>query len=79
MTIIITLLVLFVCLLGVVGLAFIFIYNSLVAAKTRVDETWRQIDVRLQNRYDLLPDLIQAVEKSGISRSRDSNKNSRAS
>jgi LemA protein len=53
--------------LGVVLLiAFILIgmYNGLVRAKTRVDETWKQIDVRLQNRYDLLPDLIQAVEKA---------------
>jgi len=51
----------------VVGLIIVFIiglYNGLVTAKTRVDETWRQIDVRLQNRYDLLPDLIQAVEKA---------------
>lgn len=51
----------------VVGLFVIYaisLYNSLVTAKTRVDETWKQIDVRLQNRYDLLPDLIQAVEKA---------------
>lgn len=40
------------------------IYNALVTAKVRVEETWKQIDVRLQNRYDLLPDLIQAVEKA---------------
>ncbi|BDQ05133.1 MAG: LemA family protein [Candidatus Dojkabacteria bacterium] len=56
--------VLVICILGLVILIVIFIYNSLVKAKTRVDETWRQIDVRLQNRYDLLPDLIQAVEKA---------------
>lgn len=52
---------------GVVLLLIIVIiglYNGLVRAKTRVDETWKQIDVRLQNRYDLLPDLIQAVEKA---------------
>ncbi len=62
--VIVTVVALFLCLFGIIGLAFIFIYNSLVTAKTRVDETWRQIDVRLQNRYDLLPDLIQAVEKA---------------
>ncbi|GIW57076.1 MAG: LemA family protein [Candidatus Dojkabacteria bacterium] len=61
--VIVTVVALSLCLFGIIGLAFIFIYNSLVTAKTRVDETWRQIDVRLQNRYDLLPDLIQAVEK----------------
>ncbi len=51
-------------LVGVVLLYGIALYNGLVTAKTRVDETWKQIDVRLQNRYDLLPDLIQAVEKA---------------
>lgn len=45
-------------------LVVISMYNGLIRAKTRVDETLRQIDVRLQNRYDLLPDLIQAVEKA---------------
>lgn len=50
--------------LGIIVVYAISIYNSLVTAKTRVDETWKQIDVRLQNRYDLLPDLIQAVEKA---------------
>lgn len=48
----------------VIGVFAISLYNGLVTAKTRVDETWKQIDVRLQNRYDLLPDLIQAVEKA---------------
>lgn len=42
----------------------IFVYNNLIKLKNRVEETWKQIDVRLQNRYDLLPDLIQAVEKA---------------
>lgn len=49
---------------GIIVLFVIGLYNGLIKAKTRVDETWRQIDVRLQNRYDLLPDLIQAVEKA---------------
>lgn len=42
----------------------IYIYNRLITLKTRVEETLKQIDVRLQNRYDLLPDLIEAVEKA---------------
>ncbi len=63
-----TMTLLIVCgILLVLGLVLVFaisLYNGLVTAKTRVEETWRQIDVRLQNRYDLLPDLIQAVEKA---------------
>ncbi len=49
--------------LGLVGY-FIYLYNSLASYKVRVEETLKQIDVRLQNRYDLLPDLINAVEKA---------------
>lgn len=50
---------------GIGGIGFVVsIYNGLVKAKNRVEETLKQIDVRLQNRYDLLPDLIQAVEKA---------------
>lgn len=59
MTLLIVLGIIIVLVLVVIGM-----YNGLVRAKTRVDETLKQIDVRLQNRYDLLPDLIQAVEKA---------------
>lgn len=58
-TLIIILVIIAVLVIWAIGM-----YNSLVTAKTRVDETWKQIDVRLQNRFDLLPDLIQAVEKA---------------
>lgn len=51
-------------LIVLLAVVIIIMYNGLVKAKTRVDETLKQIDVRLQNRYDLLPDLIQAVEKA---------------
>lgn len=61
---ILTVLICIVLVIIVLGLFVIGLYNGLVTAKTRVDETWKQIDVRLQNRYDLLPDLIQAVEKA---------------
>ena len=61
------LVIMFYSILGVLLLLvlyLIFTYNRMVSLKARVDETWRQIDVRLQNRYDLLPDLIHAVEKA---------------
>ncbi|MGQ9844584.1 MAG: LemA family protein [Spirochaetota bacterium] len=59
-----TLLVILSIVLTVIIVYVIMLYNSIVKAKIRVEETWKQIDVRLQNRYDLLPDLIQAVEKA---------------
>ncbi len=43
-------------------LAVIFIFNSLVTAKNRVDEAWSDIDVQLKRRYDLIPNLINTVK-----------------
>lgn len=40
----------------------IFIYNSLVQAKVRVDEAWSDITVQLKRRYDLIPNLIETVK-----------------
>jgi LemA protein len=38
------------------------IYNRLVAARNDVRNLWRQIDVQLKRRYDLIPNLVQAVK-----------------
>lgn len=48
--------------IGVVLLALVFIYNSLVRAKVRVDEAWSDITVQLKRRYDLIPNLVEAVK-----------------
>ncbi len=47
---------------GVILLFLIYIYNSLVKAKTRVDEAWSDITVQLKRRYDLIPNLIETVK-----------------
>ena len=49
-------------LLAVVLLAGIYLFNRLVALRTRVDNGWSQIDVQLRRRYDLIPNLVQTVE-----------------
>jgi LemA protein len=49
---------------GVVGVALatgILFYNRLVALRARVDNGWSQIDVQLRRRYDLIPNLVEAV------------------
>lgn len=39
------------------------VYNGLVKRRNRVDEGWRQIDVQLKRRYDLIPNLLEGVKK----------------
>lgn len=38
------------------------IYNALVRDRNRVDAAWSDIDVQLQRRHDLVPQLVKAVE-----------------
>ena len=40
----------------------VFAYNRLVSLRNQVDNSWRQIDVQLKRRHDLIPNLIEAVK-----------------
>ena len=44
-------------LLFVVGL-----YNKLVRLRNRSENAWAQVDVQLRRRYDLIPNLVEAVK-----------------
>jgi LemA protein len=48
--------------LGVLVVGLIAIYNSLVRANVRVDEAWSDITVQLKRRYDLIPNVVNAVK-----------------
>ena len=39
------------------------IYNRLVVLRNRVDNAYSQIDVQLQRRYDLIPNLVEVAKK----------------
>ena len=38
------------------------IYNGMVRARNRVDESWSGIDVQLKRRHDLIPNLVETVK-----------------
>ncbi|HVF75020.1 MAG TPA: LemA family protein [Acidimicrobiales bacterium] len=40
----------------------IAVYNGLIRRRNRIDEGWAQIDVQLQRRYDLIPNLVETVK-----------------
>ncbi len=40
----------------------ISMYNGLVNARNKVDNAWSQIDVQLQRRFDLIPNLVDSVK-----------------
>ena len=42
--------------------ALIGIYNSLATLRQRVKNAWSQIDVQLQRRFDLIPNLVESVK-----------------
>jgi LemA protein len=55
-----------VLILGIVAViifaAGILIYNGLVQRRLRIDEAFAQIEVQLKRRWDLIPNLIEAVK-----------------
>lgn len=55
----------FYIILGLIALLIIYgiaVYNRLIKLKNRVENAWSQIDVQLQRRHDLIPNLIETVK-----------------
>ena len=51
--------------LGVIAVLVIYliiIYNGLVALRNRIENGFSQIDVQLQRRYDLIPNLVETAK-----------------
>ena len=48
--------------LALVGLWLVGAYNSLIGLKNQVANAWKQIDVQLKRRHDLIPNLVGTVK-----------------
>lgn len=48
--------------IGIIVIWAILAYNGLVTLRNQVENAWRQIDVQLKRRYDLIPNLVNAVK-----------------
>lgn len=55
------LIVLVVLVVAILGYA-IAVYNGLISVKNAVESSWRQIDVQLKRRHDLIPNLVNSVK-----------------
>lgn len=55
-------LIVIVAIVVILAIALIGMYNNLVRMRNRVDNAWAQIDVQLQRRLDLIPNLVETVK-----------------
>jgi LemA protein len=55
------LIILIVVVVVIIG-GFILLYNGLQQKRLRVSEAWSQIEVQLKRRWDLIPNLVSAVQ-----------------
>jgi len=40
----------------------VYLYNRMVTLRNRINNAWSQIDVQIRRRYDLIPNLVEAVK-----------------
>ena len=57
-----TILIGIVVVIGIIASWFISIYNKIKVLANRIEEAWAQIDVQLQKRFDLVPNLVETVK-----------------
>lgn len=49
-------------LVALLTVAVVLLYNRLIRSRNRVSTAWSDIDVQLQRRHDLIPQLVKAVD-----------------
>ncbi len=55
-------LILLIAIIIIIIIAVIVLYNGLVTARNKVKNAWAQIDVQLNRRADLIPNLVETVK-----------------
>lgn len=55
-------LIVIVVIVVILAIALIGMYNNLVRMRNRVDNAWAQVNVQLQRRLDLIPNLVETVK-----------------
>jgi LemA protein len=55
-------LIVLVAVILLLAIAVVVIYNRLVRLRNRSENSWAQVDVQLRRRYDLIPNLVEAVK-----------------
>jgi LemA protein len=48
--------------IAILGFIFVGAYNNLITLNQRVDQSWAQVDTQYQRRFDLIPNLVSAVQ-----------------
>lgn len=56
------LLIVIIAIIVIIGLIIVKYYNDLVNGRNRVENAWSQIDVQLQRRNDLIPNIVETVK-----------------
>ena len=57
----ITVIVILLVVIGILALVAMGSYNGFVKSRNLIQESWRQVDVELNRRYELLPNLVETV------------------
>lgn len=55
-------LIIVIAIVVILAVVAVSLYNNLVGLRNRVDNAWAQIEVQLQRRLDLIPNLVETVK-----------------
>jgi LemA protein len=57
----ITVIIIILVVVGIIALVAMSSYNGFVKSRNMIQESWRQVDVELNRRYELIPNLVETV------------------